>query len=325
MQSRSSLYKKIFTELDLKRTAAQRERNERREKIYKAVPKIEEIDRQINIFGAEAAKNAALNPDKEFDIYMNLKSKTAVLTAQKEQMLEENGFSADMLKIHYSCEKCKDTGFVDGKMCICFSQRLMDLAYNSSGIAQMGSEGGSFEDFRIEYYPPQYMEQMQAVYNAALKFAENMGKESQNMIFYGNTGLGKTFLCTAIAKEAVKKGFTVMYVTSPQLFKTIEDERFGREEYEEEGGYMRDIMEADLMIIDDLGTEFATSFTSSELFNIINSRILEKKPVIISTNLSLNDIKEKYGERISSRIIGGYGIYKFEGEDIRFKKVYGRY
>ena len=88
---------------------------------------------------------------------------------------------------------------------------------------------------------------------------------------------------------------------------------------------MRDIMEADLMIIDDLGTEFATSFTSSELFNIINSRILEKKPVIISTNLSLNDIKEKYGERISSRIIGGYGIYKFEGEDIRFKKVYGRY
>ena len=124
MQSRSSLYKKILTELDLKRTAAQRERNERREKIYKAVPKIEEIDRQINIFGAEAAKNAALNPDKEFDIYMNLKSKTAVLTAQKEQMLEENGFSADMLKIIIAVKNAKIQALLTEKCAYVFHKDL---------------------------------------------------------------------------------------------------------------------------------------------------------------------------------------------------------
>jgi len=111
-------------------------------------------------------------------------------------------------------------------------------------------------------------------------------------------------------------------VTSPKLFKAIEDERFGREEYDEPSGYMQDIIDVDLMIIDDLGTEFLNSFVSTELFNIINSRLVERKPVIISTNLGINDIKERYGERISSRIVGEYEIIKFAGEDIRRIKKY---
>lgn len=325
MQNRSALYKKILTELDMKRTAAQRNMRLKRDEIYATVPQIEEIDRRISLLGIEAAKNTALNPSEEKEISERLKAETKKLTEQKNALLAANGFSPDCLKVKYSCELCSDTGFVDGKMCICFSQRLMDLAYNSSGIGAMCAEGQTFDSFDFSYYPPEAQERMHTMYNAAVKFSQSVPKSEQNLFFYGSPGLGKTHMCTAIALEAVKQGCAVMYVTAPKLFKEIEDERFrkSRDEVDEQSGYMQDIIDADLMIIDDLGTEFATSFTSSELFAILNNRLLEKKPVVISTNLSLGDIKERYGDRISSRIMGEYAIYRFVGDDIRKIKKYG--
>ena len=221
MQSRSTLYKKILTELDMKRTAAKRDMHIRREEIYKAVPEIEEIDRKINLFGVEAAKNAILRPFDEEKIMEELKRETALLNAKKAMLLKENGFDEKCLEVEYSCKECNDTGFVNGNMCSCFSQRLMDLAYNSSGIGTLGDNCASFETFDLKYYPQEYREKMQIALNISTKFAENIEKETRNLFFYGNTGLGKTHLCTAIAKEVVKKGCTVMYVTAPKHLKQL--------------------------------------------------------------------------------------------------------
>ena len=311
--------------MDQKRMNAQRQMHIRRDEVYKKVPEIEEIDRKINILGIEAAKKAALSPDNSQNANDVFQQEKEALLNRKKELLKENNIDEDELKIKYECEKCSDTGFVNGKMCSCFAQLLMDTAYNMSGV---GRKYETFENFDFSYYSDEkndfgmsYRKNIEKIYNTCLKFAQNMGKDSGNLLFYGNPGLGKTYLCGAIAKEVVKKGFTVMYVTASQLFKELEKERFGDEE-KEFSDCMEDIASADLLIIDDLGTEFSTSFTVSALFNIINTRSIDKKAVIISTNFTLEDLAAKYGERVSSRIMGEYRILKFVGSDIRILKKF---
>ncbi len=325
MESRLAIYKKILSLMDQKRMNAQRQMHIRRDEVYKKVPEIEDIDRKINILGIEAAKKAALSPDNSQNANDVFQQEKDILINRKKELLKENNIDEDELKIKYECEKCSDTGFVNGKMCSCFAQLLMDTAYNMSGV---GRKYETFENFDFSYYSDEkndfgmsYRKNIEKIYNTCLKFAQNMGKDSGNLLFYGNPGLGKTYLCGAIAKEVVKKGFTVMYVTASQLFKELEKERFGDEE-KEFSDCMEDIASADLLIIDDLGTEFSTSFTVSALFNIINTRSIDKKAVIISTNFTLEDLAAKYGERVSSRIMGEYRILKFAGSDIRILKKF---
>ena len=325
MESRLAIYKKILSLMDQKRMNAQRQMHQRRDEVYKKVPEIEEIDRKINILGIEAAKKAALSPDNSQNANEAFQQEKTALLNRKKELLKEKGIDEDVLKIKYECEKCSDTGFVNGKMCSCFAQLLMDTAYNMSGV---GRKYETFENFDFSYYSDDKNDlgmsprkNIENIYNTCLKFAQNMGKDSGNLLFYGNPGLGKTYLCGAIAKEVVKKGFTVMYVTASQLFKELEKERFGDEE-KELSDCMEDIASADLLIIDDLGTEFSTSFTVSALFNIINTRSIDKKAVIISTNFTLEDLAAKYGERVSSRIMGEYRILKFVGSDIRILKKF---
>ena len=322
MQSRSTLYKKILTEMDIRRSAAKRDMLLRREELYKSVPEAEEIDRKISLLGVEAAKKTLFAPQDEEKISAQLKADIDALNIKKKELLKSMGYDEKYLEVNYSCKACEDTGFVDGNMCSCFSQRLMDMAYNSSGIGTILDDNASFESFNLSLYPQKYAEDMQIVLNVSTRFAKNFENEKSSLLFYGKPGLGKTHLCTAIAKEVVKKGFTVMYVTAPKLFKAIEDERFGRDEYDEPSGYMQDIVDVDLMIIDDLGTEFLNSFVSSEFFNIINSRLSERKPTIISTNFDMNVLKERYGDRVGSRLFGEYRSFEFLGDDIRVIKKY---
>ena len=162
--------------------------------------------------------------------------------------------------------------------------------------------------------------QTEVLYGKAMEFAEY--PEGENLLLYGGAGRGKTFLCNCIAKEVLEHGKTVLYLTAGQLFKQLEDMRFRNKEEEEPFDWDSEILDADLLIIDDLGTEFATMFTASELFRIVNDRKLRKRPVVISTNLDYRALMEQYSDRVMSRLIGEYTTLKFFGDDIRMKKKY---
>ena len=328
MPDRTAIYKQAIRYFDSLDTNNQAVLREKREILYKAVPRIEEIDREISLTGIKTAMLAIENDDSSAKI-KEAEEKMSYLKAEKLNLMEESGFGKDYLEIKYKCSKCKDKGFIDGSPCTCFNQKLVELSYNSSSIEQNDE---SFETFDIELYSDEYCEaegispreNMEINYSICRDFAENFGYKKESMLFYGNTGLGKTFMCSAIAKEIIKKGYTVMYNTASQLFKAIEKERFSRKDDDEyrELSISDDILGVDLLIIDDLGTEFGTIVTSSELFDIINIRLIEHKPVIISTNLSPDRLQDQYSDRISSRIIGEYKCLKFFGDDIRIIKRY---
>ncbi|HCT64013.1 MAG TPA: DNA replication protein DnaC [Lachnospiraceae bacterium] len=329
MPSKSALYKEIIRYYDEVRTASAARLREKRMELYSKLPRIEEIDNEISMAGITMAKAVLNTPSDAVEIANSLKESLAKLTAEKEGLLQENGLSANYLEMEYQCPICKDTGFVGDSRCTCFSQRLVDLAYNSSNIKAIVKQE-NFDSFDLSYYSPSKetgeeispRENIQRILSACLKFTKSFGKTFDNLLLYGSPGLGKTFLCNCIARELLDRGITVMYVTASQLFKAIEKERFNRSDEEDCGDYLEDVLGVDLLIIDDLGTEFTTVFTVGELFNIINTRFLNKKPVIISTNLALKDLSEKYSDRLTSRLMGGCITLKFFGEDIRILKKF---
>ena len=329
MPSKSTLYKQILRYYDDVRTATAAKLRQKREELYSRLPRIEEIDNQISMAGISMAKAVLNSPSEAIDIALSLKENLKKLTDEKEELLRKNGFPPDYLEIEYQCPICKDTGFVDETRCACFSQKLVDLAYNSSNIKAI-VKTENFDAFDLGYYSPNKengeeispRENIQRILSSCLRFTKNFGRDFDNLLLYGSPGLGKTFLCNCIARELLDKGITVMCVTASQLFKAMEKERFSRSEEEEPSDYLEDVLGVDLLIIDDLGTEFTTVFTAGELFNIINTRILNKKPVIISTNLALKDLSEKYSDRLTSRLMGGFTTLKFFGEDIRILKKF---
>ena len=242
------------------------------------------------------------------------------------------------MKPHYECPICKDTGYIQKdnyrtEMCSCLKQRLLDISFNKSNMSNLNKENFStFNEllFSDEVNPNKYRfsisprENIKKIKNKSLEFVQNFDNpDYKNLLFSGNTGLGKTFLSNCIANEILKMGKTVLYQTAPVLLENIIDYKLNKQKANLEN-INKSVLETDLLIIDDLGTETLNSMKLSELFTIINTRILNLNhkitKTIISTNLNINEIFNKYEERIGSRIAGYYDIYCFFGDDIRFKK-----
>lgn len=329
MASKASLYKEIIREYDAIQNKTAYDLRLRQKKVYTACPEIKQIDLEVSQTGIKIARLVLSHPEQSSDFIINLKERLTELKAKKKNLLESHGFPADTLLPHYQCEKCKDTGYLDAEQCVCFQQKLVDKIYSQSNLKEIiKKENFDFFDFR--FYSDQEnpkegtspLKNIREIYNTCTRFVQNFNKVFANLLLYGNTGLGKTFLCNCIAKDLMDNGKTVLYMTAAQLFKLIEDSRFHRTEEEFHPDYMEDILSVDLFIIDDLGTEFSTILSSSELFHIINTRLLEKKPVILSTNLSPAKLMEQYSDRIVSRIMGNYQTLKFFGDDIRIKKKF---
>ena len=217
-------------------------------------------------------------------------------------------------------------------MCHCLKQKLFNLEYNKSNLSNL--EKDNFNNFSFDLYsnevnqekyhsPLSPRKNIEIIVKLAHDFIDNFeNSEQKNLLFSGNTGLGKSFLSTCIAGELLKKGKTVLYQTAPVLLESVIDFKFGKNKSVSEN-LIQSVLEADLLIIDDLGTETVNSLKLSELFTIINSRILNLNnhitKTIISTNLNMNDIFSIYQDRIGSRIAGYYDIYYFFGEDLRLK------
>ena len=303
------------------RTEENRNLKKRREEIKEKFPEIIDVDISIQklCLNLSMAALKGINDPKELDA---LKDEITDLRAQKYEMLVARGYSPDYLNLHYHCQKCKDTGFIGTEKCSCFKTRLIKLYYKDSELEE-AVKRNNFRTFNINLYPNHKLNDEKYTprknIESILEFVTgeylpNFKNINTNLLFYGNSGTGKTFLSWCIAKELLDRGHLVVYKTADELLRALKDVKFNNDTDLENL-----LVNCDLLIIDDLGSEQITDFSSSELFTLINKKILKNKKMLISTNLSLPLISKRYSERISSRIIGEFKLFKFFAEDIRIQ------
>lgn len=327
MATRTQIYREVLREYDALRTQKAAELRERKESLYQRFPRLAEIEQELSLLGVSTAKMVLLSPGEMEQAVETLKEKQGKLERERRQLLLEHNLSPSLLQMEYVCEKCKDTGYVGDTPCACMKHKWMDRLYDQSNVRDM-VKVENFDTFDLRLFSDEVVpaegispkENAKRNLKKAMAFAEDFTGE--NLLLYGGVGQGKTFFCNCIAKDVLAQGKTVLYLTAGQLFKQLEEMRFHRNEEEETTDWDTELLEADLLIIDDLGTEFATMFTASELFRIINDRKLRRRPVVISTNLDYPALMEQYSDRVMSRLVGEYTALKFFGEDIRKKKKF---
>lgn len=324
----------LLSNYEEKRRRAEMNFEAKKKEIYKKYPELEQIDDKINKLAISKTKAILKN---EHDI-AGLDIEMSKLKQEKQKIMDKNNIDISFLEPQYECKICKDTGYFQtttgSKMCNCLKQKMLDLSYDNSNLANIKND--NFSNFNMELFSDKAntekykmkcspRKNIENIKKASIKFIENFdNQDEKNLLFLGNTGLGKTYMTNCIANELLKKGKTVLYQTAPVLLETIIDNKFNKYKNQSSDELYKDILNVDLLIIDDLGTENPNSLTISELFTIINTRILNLNnkaiKTIISTNLSIEQIFKIYEERIGSRIAGYYNIYQFIGEDIRLKK-----
>ncbi|HAQ51772.1 MAG TPA: DNA replication protein DnaC [Lachnospiraceae bacterium] len=287
--------------------------------IYSKNPRLSEIDENVARESVKASKEMLSGNYKALD---ELKQKVALLKAEKEEIINGLGYSLDDLTPKYVCKDCKDTGFINGKPCHCFKQAAIDKIYSQSRLDKVINEE-NFDNFNLDYYSKEEIKDNVSAYdnakNVLMKckdFCDNFTGQD-NILIYGKPGIGKTYLTHCIAKDLLDKSYSVIYFTADELIKVFEKETFNRDEILEQTS--ENVYSCDVLIIDDLGTEFVNSYTSSKIFTCINERLLRGNSTVISTNLSLQELMEIYSERTFSRI-SQFNIMMLFGKDIRIQK-----
>ena len=326
MSLNNSQYNAIMRIYNQRQFQDKYEQDQRREEVYQKVPQIKQIEDEIS---SQAVRCARRLLDGDTNAKEELKQHIEDLREQKEVLLSAFGFPADYMEMHYVCPECQDTGYIDGKKCRCFKKEEIRLLYSQSNIEEVLLRE-NFDSFSYEYYDDRVVipeiqmtvaDYMRQVHTWCKEYVENFEKKGGNLIFTGSTGVGKTFLTNCIAKALIDQYQSVIYLSSNDLFDVFSKNKFHYDTEEEMKDMYQYILDCDLLIIDDLGTELNNTFVSSQLFYCINERLLRKKSTIISTNLSMTMLRDTYSDRISSRIISQYSIIPLYGDDIRTKIV----
>jgi DNA replication protein DnaC len=333
-----SIHQVIKNELDKKHRKAMDELESKKAGLYRRFPRLEEIEDEIINAGLRYSMAILMGKALADSAAEELSRTIEELAGEREQILSSNGYPADYLEPVFECSKCSDTGIISSPggegdiLCICYRQLLLDQLYNSSNLCISGNDG--FTSFNTELYPDIVDEERYGIKKSPRKqiigILENCGQftanftdpGTRNLLFCGPTGTGKTFMAGCVAMELMKAGHTVLYFTAPVLFNTIYEYRYNSVNSEEwDPSAYNNILESELLIIDDLGTESPTATRYAELLNILDTRTANnmRRPckTIISTNIDLRSLFEYYDERIVSRITGSFDIYLFAGDDIR--------
>ncbi|MDE5946249.1 MAG: ATP-binding protein [Oscillospiraceae bacterium] len=292
-------------------------RNDRRiEEINKIIPEIREENEKLFNTGFEIIDIVSRGGNVEYKM-AELKKKNWQSQMFIKDTLKHYGYSGDYLDMKYYCKNCNDTGYNEkGEYCECFMELIKKISseeFNKDSHINLSE----FETFRLSYYEKEDYDIMSRIFERCKKFAYEFGTHNDNILMTGDTGLGKTHLSLAIANEVIKKGYNVIYDSAMNIFHKIENEHFGRDRVNDTISLVNDV---DLLIIDDLGTEFESSFYNSTIYNIINTRINMLKSTIISTNLDRKEIEQRYSKRIYSRLTTMYTCFTFRGKDIRNRK-----
>ncbi len=308
------------------RLQSEKEQNERSSRariaaIYEKEPRLGEIERELRRTAAHVLAATFRRQGDPVAAMQQLKKENLALQQERDWILQAEGLEPDDLTVQPICPTCGGTGYVGAAMCECLKE-LCRQEQKKELTNLFGAE--SFEKFRLDLYPEQYDNQlkrsprevMNRTYHDTLSYAQNFTCTSPSLLFVGATGLGKTYLSACIARTVADRGFSVSYAPVGQLMAAFENEKFRPQP---DTSCTEEYFSCDLLIIDDLGTEMTTQFTISALYQILNTRLMGAKPTIVSTNLPLGDLSARYSEQIASRLLGAYRLYKFYGDDIRFK------
>ncbi len=315
-------YDRTNAELERRRDRALAEQKKRHDEAIRKLPELYEIEKEMSATGLAVVKAIGMGGDAKAYIE-KLAVQNLTAQAKRVKLLARAGYTEDYLEIHYVCKKCEDEGFANGKSCDCRTQLLRSLAFAElSELSPIVSS--TFESFKLDYYPKgtdaetglSPNKRMKEIFDFCKDYAEDFDTSSPSIFMHGKTGLGKTHLSLAIAGYVVNQGYGVIYGSTQNLINKLEREHFGRNN-EDTGNAEQALLDCDLLILDDLGSEFSTTFTVAAIYNIINTRISRGLPVIINTNLTPEELEQKYTQRITSRITGNYVSLQFCGRDIR--------
>ncbi len=297
-------------------------------RVYEREPRIQKLDEAISTQAADCARKV-LGGDSQARLL--LRRQLDDLRQQKALLLQASGFPADYMEMQYRCPHCRDTGYADGRRCHCFEQERIRILYAQSNIREV-LEKENFGTLSFAYYDHvrqipgigmTELDYMKRVVRQCREFAEEYPHKGRNLLFTGTTGVGKTFLANCIARAMMDRYYSVICLSSQDLFEMLSRHKFSREAEEEVEESCRHILECDMLIVDDLGTEVNNTFVSSQLFYCINERIVRERGTIISTNLSVGMLRDAYSDRVTSRIMSHYAIIPLYGGDIRMKKRSG--
>jgi hypothetical protein len=323
----NSVYKAASDTLHERRLNAEKAAERRKEEVYKRFPRVKELEKQISVGGIKTARAVLAGGDVK-DAVSKLRDQNLAMQAEVKRILTDNGYPENYFEPDYFCKKCNDKGYFDinGKTvrCSCMKSALVTCA-----CAELNRYAplslSTFESFDLEYYDKSInpevktspYEHMSKIFRHCQNYADNFSKNSESILMSGKTGLGKTHLSLAIANEVIKKGYGVVYASAPQIISKLEKEYFSSDK---DDSLFSMLVDCDLLIIDDLGTEFYSQFAVSQFYNLFNSRMLSNEPIIINTNLTITELREKYTDRFVSRICGNARQLDFLGRDIRIRR-----
>ncbi len=298
-------------ELEAHRERARRDHQKALSFAYQRCPELEEVDQQLRLASLNLVQKMALNRGAE-----EAQAELDALRQKRDCLLKSVGMVKTATDYKPYCKECSDTGSIKGKNCKCYERALTRAMLNASGIGTL-CETQTFKNCNFDLFSdehdPKLGRSLRNYYKEVVEickdFAKNVKKrDDENLYLYGSAGLGKTYLCSAIAERVMKNGHSVLYYSAFELLRTAPSE-------------MEELLplleEVDLLILDDLGTEYVTEYSSALIFYIINTRINNKKKTVISSNLNINDLANAYSPRVASRISGAYTLLPFYGKDLR--------
>lgn len=321
----NSQYDSIMRRYNQKQFKNKHELDKRVAEVYEKLPAVRDINQEISTAAVASAKKL-LEGDQ--GALARLRETIADLREQRQILLLSGGFPHDYLEMRYECPDCKDTGYVDHKKCHCFKMAEIELLYAQSNIKEK-LEKENFSTFSYEYFDDKKLDErsgktareyMCQVVKQCRSFVDRFPEEKGSILFTGNTGLGKTFLSNCIAKELIDRSFSVVYLSATDMFDILSKNKFEYDAPEETRDMCQFILDCDLLIIDDLGTELINTFTTSQLFYCVNERLNREKGTVISTNLPVNRMRDEFTDRVMSRIMSKYTVIPLFGDDIRIQK-----
>lgn len=324
MGLKNSQYQTIMREYEQKQLRSHDILARHYTEVYTKSPEFKSLDESVSILSVQYGKKL-LNGD--IQAVESLKDELAILRKRKEEVLHSYGFPPDYLEPTYECPYCKDTGYIGSHKCSCFKKAASYLLYEQSNLKEI-LKTENFDFLSLKYYSDNHFDTTTGLSSLALMkkalavcrdFIHTFGQENKNILLFGDVGVGKTFLSNCIAKELIDAGFSVIYYSAPALFNMLAQSTFHKDDTDAQNIHQY-TFDCDLLIIDDLGTEFTNYFITSQFFTCINERLLGKKSTVISTNLDLNSLADLYTERFLSRITGNYTMLKLIGTDIRLQK-----
>lgn len=308
-------YDRLMMEYSQCRDQHRHELEHRKRRIYAQIPEYRRLDQLISDTSVQELDSRLFGGSASADLSEQLRH----FADQKSALLTKAGYPADYLDLQYDCAECRDTGYVNGRKCSCLRQKELKILYRQSRLEQL-MQTNCFAQLSEEFYHGQDLERFRSALSSCRSFISRFDSDYENLFFYGTVGTGKSFLSISTAGELLRKGYSVLYFSAAGLFETISSYVFQSDRREAYSWFLQDLHSCDLLVIDDLGTEITNNFVAAQLFSLINERDLGRKSTIISTNVSLPELQERYSDRTFSRITSNYTVRKLTGPDIRIQK-----